>query len=96
MVKRKQVDVPPVNKSAAVRDYLASRPDAKNKEVIAALAEKGVAVTPNYVSVIRGGGRKKAGPKSAKLAKPGILNDVLRREKAVLLKRVTAIDTLLG
>jgi hypothetical protein len=86
----------PVTKVAAVRDYLATHPQAKNKEVVTALTEKGVTVTPAYVSVIRGGGKKTT--KKGKRAKPAgtSLNDVLRQEKSALLKRVDAIDTLLG
>ncbi|MBL9084756.1 MAG: hypothetical protein JNK76_23325 [Planctomycetales bacterium] len=42
-----------VNKSAAIRDYLAASPEAKPKEIVAALAEKGITVSPNMVSIVK-------------------------------------------
>jgi hypothetical protein len=87
---------PLVKKATVVRDYLATHPEAKNKEIVAALTEKGVTVTPAYVSVIRGGGKKTA-KKGRRLKSAGAnLKDVLRQERAGLLKRMEAIDTLLG
>ncbi len=54
------------NKSEAVRDYLAAHPDAANAEVRAALAKKGITITPNYVSVIKGQAKQAKSPKKAK------------------------------
>lgn len=42
-----------VNKSAAVREYLAAHANAKPKEIVAALAEKGITVSPNMASIVR-------------------------------------------
>ena len=42
-----------VNKSQAVRDYLATNPTADSKAVIAALAEKGVKVAPTMVYYVK-------------------------------------------
>jgi hypothetical protein len=43
-----------VNKSAAIRDYYKQSPDAKVKEVIAALAAKGITVGSNLVYLVKG------------------------------------------
>lgn len=98
MAKRKPRQVkevgqePGVTKVSVVRDYLATHPEAKNKEVVAALAEQGITVTPAYISVIRGGKKAK---KAKKAGKPTGFNAVLRQEKTSLLRRIDAIDTLL-
>jgi arginine repressor len=42
-----------VNKTQAVRDYLTAHKTAKNAEVVAALAQQGIAVSPTYVSKIK-------------------------------------------
>ena len=42
------------NKSQAIRDYHRENPKAKAKEIIAGLAEKGVAVKPNLVYLVIG------------------------------------------
>ncbi|MBA4020265.1 MAG: hypothetical protein C0483_24145 [Pirellula sp.] len=42
-----------VNKSAAIRDYLAASPEAKPKEIVAALTAKGINVSPNMVSIVK-------------------------------------------
>ena len=42
-----------VNKSQVVRDYLSAQPDAMPKEVMAALAKKGIEVSRVLVSTIR-------------------------------------------
>jgi hypothetical protein len=41
-------------KSKAIRDYLATKPNAKAKEVVDALASKGVKVTANLVYYLMG------------------------------------------
>jgi hypothetical protein len=43
----------PINKSQAVRDFLAGNPKAGTKEVVAGLAEKGNKVAPTLVYFIR-------------------------------------------
>jgi len=42
-----------VNKSAAVRDYLKAHKRAMPKEIVAALQEQGIVVSPNMASMIR-------------------------------------------
>ena len=42
-----------VNKSQAVREYLATNPKADSKTVIAALADKGVKVAPTMVYYVK-------------------------------------------
>src|SRR6478736_6852285 len=43
----------PVNKSQAVRDFLAGNPGADTKDSVAGLAEKGVKVAPTLVYFIK-------------------------------------------
>ena len=43
----------PMNKSQAVRDFLAGNPTADTKAVVAGLAEKGVKVAPTLVYFIK-------------------------------------------
>ena len=42
-----------VNKAKAVRDYVNAHPSATNKEILAALAKKGIVLTANRVSGIK-------------------------------------------
>ena len=42
-----------VNKSAAIREYLSAHADARPKDIVAALAEKGITVSPNMVSIVK-------------------------------------------
>lgn len=42
-----------VNKTQAVRDYLKSNPEAKSKEITAALKKQGIQITPAYVAGIK-------------------------------------------
>lgn len=46
-------DAPKANKSAIVREYLKERKQARPKEIVAALEEQGIDVSPNIVSMIR-------------------------------------------
>lgn len=55
------------NKSQAIRDYYQSHPNAKPREVVAALKKKGVVVNAQFVSTIRSVSKKKGG----KIGKPG-------------------------
>jgi hypothetical protein len=59
---RKAKHVGEVNKSAAIREVYAEKPDAKAKEVVSILAEKGIKVTSSLVYLIKGkiaGGKKR-------------------------------------
>jgi hypothetical protein len=58
------------NKSQAIRDYYASHPDAKPKQVVEALANQGVDVSAAFVSTIKSTSITK-GPKRTKGAKRG-------------------------
>lgn len=54
------------NKTAAIKDYIASNPNAGPRDVSTALKEKGLDVTPQYVSTIKsklglGGGKRRRG-----------------------------------
>ncbi len=42
-----------VTKTAAIQRYLKRKPDAKPREIVAALAKKGIQVTPATVSTIK-------------------------------------------
>jgi hypothetical protein len=61
MAKKVEEDV---NKTQAILDYLSTARRAKPATVVAALAEKGVVVTPQYVSTIRSNKRRKKGKRS--------------------------------
>src|SRR5262245_53046343 len=50
-----------VNKSQVIRDYYARHPQAKPKEVVAALAEKNIKVKTQIVSTVRYNMKKKTG-----------------------------------
>ena len=43
----------PINKSQAIRDFLAGNPQAGTKDIVAGLAEKGVKVAPTLVYFIK-------------------------------------------
>lgn len=60
---------PKVNKSAAVREYLKGQKQAKPKEVVAALKEKGIDVSPTMVSMIRAQSKVKRAVRHAAEAK---------------------------
>jgi len=45
---------PEVNKSQSIRDYFKQNPAAHAKEVVTALAEKGITVTESHVYVVKG------------------------------------------
>jgi hypothetical protein len=69
MAKKMEEDV---NKTQAILDYIKTARRAKPATVAAALAEKGITVTPQYVSSIRSNKRRKKGKrgKEAAAAKP--------------------------
>jgi len=55
-----------VNKSAAIRDYLSASPEAKPKEIVAALSAKGINVSPNMVSIVKAKTKIKSARRKAK------------------------------
>lgn len=79
-----------VNKSQAVRDYLASHPDAGPTEVCKALADKGIKVSPQQVSTIKSSSKKKAGKKAGK--KPGRRKQAAAGGRVSVAELVTAKD----
>ncbi len=54
------------NKSEAIRDYYAAHPDAKPKQVVAALQKKRITVSAGFVSTIRSKSKE-----NATVGKPG-------------------------
>jgi hypothetical protein len=58
---------PKINKSQAVRDYLAGHPEAMPKEVMEALAKDGIKVSRVHVSTVKSK-FKKASPKAKRAA----------------------------
>jgi hypothetical protein len=68
MPKKKEV-----NKSQAVREFMAANPAASPKEVSETLTKKGIEVSPNYVSNVKGKmtarkGKRKRRQKAAEVA----------------------------
>ena len=59
-----------VNKSQAVRDYLSAQPDAMPKDVMAALAQKGIKVSRVLVSTVKNKLNKSGTAKKASVARP--------------------------
>lgn len=53
-------------KSAAIREYMAAHKNAMPKEIVAALKEKGIEVSPNLVSILRAKAKVKGAKKKAK------------------------------
>ena len=53
MAKKASENGTPINKSQAVRDFLAGHPDADTKTVVAGLAERGVKVAPTLVYFVK-------------------------------------------
>jgi len=51
--RKKRAKAGEVNKAAEVRAYMAAHPEAKDREICEALAEKGSKITLNYPSIIR-------------------------------------------
>lgn len=62
-------DGPKLNKSAAVRDYLKEHKQARPKEIVAVLKERGIDVSPNMVSMIRAQSKVKRAVREAAEAK---------------------------
>jgi hypothetical protein len=88
-----------VNKTAAVKAYLEANPNAGPTEVVAALAEHKISVTPNYVSNIKSKGKsggkqvKRRGRKKATVqASTGGLLSGRLAEAIKLVEKVGGID----
>lgn len=56
------------NKSAAIREYMAAHKGAMPKEIVAALKEQGIIVSPNLVSILRAKQKVKSARKNKKSA----------------------------
>jgi len=54
-----------VNKSKAIRDFMAANPDAASKDVMAALAKEGIKVTSGFVYKVKSQVKAKGKPKKA-------------------------------
>lgn len=55
-------------KSNAIREYMAAHKDAMPKEIVAALKERGIVVSPNLVSILRAKQKVKSVRKNKKSA----------------------------
>lgn len=53
-------------KSAAIREYMAAHKGAMPKEIVAALKEQGIEVSPNLVSILRAKDKVKSARKNKK------------------------------
>lgn len=67
MAKRK------VNKSEAVRNYMAKNPNVGPSAVSEALSKRGVKVTPQQVSTIKNNAKNSAKRKTARGRKPSVM-----------------------
>lgn len=59
------------NKSAAIRDYVTANPEAKPPEIVGAMKQQGIEVSPAFVSTIKSktlgsGAKKKKGRKAGR------------------------------
>ena len=74
------------SKSAAIRDYIASNPNAKPKEILTGLKARGIDVSVGLVSVVKyakpKSGKKPGRPKGTKSAR-GLSADQLLAAKAL-------------
>jgi hypothetical protein len=61
-----------VNKTHAVKEYLKANRKARNKEVVDALAKKGIAISANYVATIKTTSNKRRRAMRKVVAKRGI------------------------
>lgn len=67
---KKSAEVGKVNKSKVIRDYYEANKKAKPREIAEALKAQGLDLSPQYVSVILSGMRRKAGKVSKRGRKP--------------------------
>ena len=85
-----------VNKSQAVRDYLALHPKATPKDVSAALKDQGLHVSSNYVSIVKFQLKKLKGKGKAKKAEAAA--DAPAKEKNAAARQARdkfSVETLL-
>jgi hypothetical protein len=61
-----------VNKTQAVKEYLRANKKAKNKEVVEALAKKGITITANYVGNVKSTHNKRQRAVRKVVAKGGV------------------------
>jgi hypothetical protein len=82
------------NKSQAIRDYYASHPSAKPKEISAELKKVGIDVTPAFISTIRSTsmGKKKKTMKSSSAKAAPAKAPVGRPRKAATSKGETTVS----
>jgi hypothetical protein len=73
-----------VNKTHAVKEYLTANRKAKNKEVVDALAKKGIKITANYVANIKATSNKRRQAMRKVVAKGGIGIDEVKAALAFL------------
>lgn len=74
---------PPVNKSQAIRDHLIANPDSRPKDVVEALAAKGITVQPSAVSNVK-----------TKMSQP--VRSTSKRGKGAASKRSVGDDAVLS
>jgi hypothetical protein len=85
MAKKADSENGKVNKSQAVRDYLAENPTADSKTTIAALGAKGVKVAPTMVYYVRSKlGQAKRRAKRERVAASSRLTDAKNPVEVVL------------
>jgi len=89
MAKKKKSDV---NKTQAIKDYLAKNPDAVPKAAAEELQKKGVDVSAQYVSVVKHKVKKEAGIAAEQQApkKPVVKKKVRRKKKAAPKKKAAS------
>jgi hypothetical protein len=76
------------SKSAAIRDYIASNPNAKPKEILSVLKARGIDVSVGLISMVKYAkpkvGKKRGRPKgTAKTSASGLSADQLLAAKAL-------------
>jgi hypothetical protein len=75
------------NKSAAIRDYLGANKNAKPREIVTAMKEQGIDVTPQFVSTIKtkfvsGGGKspkRRGRPRKTAAAKKSVKRTTVKK-----------------
>ncbi|MEL6105801.1 MAG: hypothetical protein AAFU85_07190 [Planctomycetota bacterium] len=83
-----------VNKSQAIRDYMDANPSAKPRDVVKAMASKGIKVSAQFVSTVKstskktGGTAKRRGRPAGSTAKSG-------RKAAASASGTVSVDALL-
>lgn len=89
------------SKAQMIRDYVKNHPTTRNVDIVAALADQGVKVTPNYVSITKNTkrgkkrgkkrGRRGAAARSMSQSANGVGLDQMR-EAARLIRSAGGID----